>query len=227
MNEIISTQIETALGPMNSGISAFELWNRIVDVKRIAKFEAMFNEASKAVSSDSMESKRIAFFRKQILEPMAKHASEHDSENGVANELAARKLRNAVSIVENFQPFELNVDSTNKWVHAKTYSLKLKSGRTYRVSYTLSGKNLEQYWETPNECRIRKMWGGVQGVVKCGTKNLGSIGRGVRGTFKPVVQAFEFVAPADKEGEILAELKLQTVWTMGRAMFDLLMVEEL
>jgi hypothetical protein len=227
MNEIISTQIETALGPMNSGISAFELWNRIVDVKRIRRFEAMFDEVAKAVAPDSMASKRIRFFRSQILEPMAKHAAEHDGENGVANELAARKLRNAVSIVENFQPFELNVDSTNKWVHAKTYPLKLKAGRTYRVSYVLSGENLDQYWETPEELRIRKMWGGVQGVVKCKGKNLGSIGRGIRGTFKPVVQAFEFTVPGDDAQELPAELKLQTVWTMGRAKFDSLMVEEM
>ena len=227
MNEIISTQIETALGPMNSGISAFELWNRIVDVKRIRKFEAMFDEAAKSVLPDSMAAKRIRFFRSQILEPMAKHAAEYDSENGVANELAARKLRKAVSIVENFQSFELNVDSTNKWVHAKAYPLKLKPGRTYRVSYALSGGNLDQYWETPEELRIRKMWGGVQGVVKCKGKNLASIGRGIRGTFKPVVQAFEFTAPEGDGQELPAELKLQTVWTMGRARFDSLMVEEL
>jgi hypothetical protein len=219
--------METALGPMNSGISAFELWNRIVDVKRIRRFEAMFDEAASAVAPDSMASKRIKFFRSQILEPMAKHAAEHDSENGVANELAARKLRNAVSIVENFQPFELNVDSTNKWVHAKTYPLKLKAGRTYRVSYVLSGENLDQYWETPEELRIRKMWGGVLGVVKCKGKTLGSIGRGIRGTFKHVVQAFEFTVPGDDGRELPAELKLQTVWTTGRAKFDSLLVEEM
>jgi hypothetical protein len=112
-------------------------------------------------------------------------------------------------------------------VHAKTYPLKLKAGRTYRVSYVLSGENLDQYWETPEELRIRKMWGGVQGVVKCKGKNLGGIGRGIRGTFKPVVQAFEFTVPGDDAQELPAELKLQTVWTMGRAKFDSLMVEEM
>ena len=226
MNDIISTQIETALGPMNAGISSFELWTRVVDMKRIRRFEALFDEAAGSVAPDSIEAKRIAFFRRQILEPMARHASELDVEGGVGREMAARARRGAVSIVKGFKTLDFDVASTNEAVHAKTYPLKLKCGRAYRVSYFISGENLDQYGDTPDQLRIAKMWGGVMGSVKCRGMSLGSTGRGVRGTFKPVVQSFEFVAPGEAGGEVDAELKLQTVWTTGRARFDSLLVEE-
>lgn len=226
MNEIISTQVETALGPKNSGVSSFELWSRVVDVKRVLRFDALFEDATRAVEPGSAEAKRIAFFRRQILEPMARHARELDCEGGVEREMAARAARQAVSVVNGFQPFELSVATTNQWVHGKSYPLKLKGGRKYRVSYVISGESLDQYGDTPEQLRIARMWGGVEGSVKVGGKQLGCIGRGVRGTFKPVVQAFEFTAPGEDGAETNGVLKLETVWTTGHARFDALMVEE-
>ena len=226
MNEIISTQIETALGPMNAGISSFELWSRVVDVKRIRRFDALFEEALRVVAPESMEAKRVRFFRRQILEPMAVHARELDSEGGVEREMSAREARKAVSVMMDFKPFEFNVTTTNQDVHAKAYPLKLKGGRTYRVSYVISGENLDQYGDSPNQLRLAKMWGGVLGSVKLGKKSLGSIGRGVRGTFKPVVQAFAFTVPGGEDEDVSAELRLLTAWTTGRVKFDSLMVEE-
>ena len=70
------------------------------------------------------------------------------------------------------------------------------------------------------------MWGGVLGSVKAGGNTLGVVGRGIRGTFKPVVQAFDIVAPGADGEETDAELKLQTVWTTGHVKIDSLMVEE-
>ena len=226
MNEIISTQIETALGPMNAGISSFELWSRVVDLKRIRRFDALFGEAMQAVEPGSMEARRIQFFHRQILKPMAARARELDQEGGVERELAARKSRNAVSVLDGFAPVEFSVSTTNQAVHSKAFRLMLKGGRTYRVSYFISGENLDQYGDSPEQLRIAKMWGGVMGVVKCRGMSLGSTGRGIRGTFKPVVQAFDIVAPGADGEETDAELKLQTVWTTGHVKIDSLMVEE-
>ena len=226
MNEIISTQIETALGPMNSGISAFELWSRVMDVRRIRSLEAMFDEAMRAVAADSMEARRIAFFRKQMLEPMAKRALELDCEGGVDRELAARQARGAVSIVKDFKPVEFDIVSTNRDVHTKAISVRLKGGAKYRVSYVLSGENLEQFG-APDQMRVRKMWGGVLGMIKIGGKTPVCIGRGIRGTFNPVVQAFEFSVPGEKGKEIAGEVHFTMFWTTGRAKYDRLMVEEL
>ena len=227
MNEIISTQVETALGPMNAGISTFELWSRVVDMKRIGRFEALFDEAARAVAPDSAEAKRIAFFRRQILGPMAVHAGELEPEGGVARELAAREARGAVSVLADFTPVEFNVTTTNKDVHVKSFTMKLKGGRRYRVSYFVSGENLDQYGGTPEQLRIAKMWGGVLGSVSCGGRTMATVGRGIRGTFKPVVQAFEFTAPGEDGSESDAEMKLLTYLTTGRARIDSLLVEEL
>ena len=226
MNEIISTQVETPLGPKNAGISSFELWSRVVDMKRVRRFDALFKEAMQAVKPGSMEAKRIAFFHRQILKPMAMHARELDTEGGVAREMAAREARKAVSIVKGFKPVEFTVTTTNQWVHGKSFALDLTGGRTYRVSYVISGENLDQYGDTPEQLRIAKMWGGVQGSVKCRGKQLGDVGRGVRGTFNPVVQAFTFKAPGEAGESVRADLNLQMVWTTGHAKYDSLMVEE-
>ena len=226
MNEIISTQVETALGPMNAGISTFELWSRVVDVKRIRHFDGLFDEAMQAVAPGSTEARRIQFFRRQILKPMAVRARELDQEAGVERELAARKSRNAVSVLDGFVPVEFSVSTTNQAVHSKAFRLMLKGGRTYRVSYFISGENLDQYGDSPEQLRIAKMWGGVLGSVKAGGNTIGAVGRGIRGTFKPVVQAFDIVAPGANGEETDAELKLQTVWTTGHVKIDSLMVEE-
>jgi len=226
MNEIISTQIETALGPMNAGISAFELWSRVVDVKRIRRFDAIFREALQSVEAGSMEARRIRFFRGQMLEPMAVHARELDAEDGVASELAARAARGAVSLVDGFRPVEFNVSTTNRDVYAKSFRMRLKGGRRYRVSYAISGENLDQYGDTPERLRIAKMWGGALGSVKVGGKTLCTVGRGVRGTFKPVMQSFEFVVPGKAGAETDAELSFMTFVTKGHVRFDSLMVEE-
>ena len=226
MNEIISTQVETALGPMNAGISTFELWSRVVDVKRIRHFDGLFDEAMQAVAPGSTEARRIQFFRRQILKPMAIRARELDQEAGVERELAARKSRNAVSVLDGFVPVEFSVSTTNQAVHSKAFRLMLKGGRTYRVSYFISGENLDQYGDSPEQLRIAKMWGGVLGSVKAGGNTIGAVGRGIRGTFKPVVQAVDIVAPGANGEETDAELKLQTVWTTGHVKIDSLMVEE-
>jgi hypothetical protein len=226
MNEIISTQIETALGPMNSGISAFELWSRVMDVKRIRSLGAMFDEAMRSVAADSMEARRIAFFRRQMLEPMAKRALEFDCEGGVERELAARQARGAVSVVKDFKPVEFDIVSTNRDVHTKAIPVRLKGGARYRVSYVLSGDNLGQFG-APDQMRVRKMWGGALGMVKIGGKTPVCIGRGIRGTFNPVVQAFEFSVPGEKGKEIAGEVHFTMFWTTGRAKYDRLMVEEL
>ena len=226
MNEIISTQVETSLGPMNAGISTFELWSRVVDVKRIRHFDGLFDEAMQAVAPGSTEARRIQFFRRQILKPMAVRARELDQEAGVERELVARKSRNAVSVLDGFVPVEFSVSTTNQAVHSKAFRLMLKGGRTYRVSYFISGENLDQYGDSPEQLRIAKMWGGVLGSVKAGGNTIGAVGRGIRGTFKPVVQAFDIVAPGANGEETDAELKLQTVWTTGHVKIDSLMVEE-
>ena len=111
-------------------------------------------------------------------------------------------------------------------MHGKSFALDLTGGRTYRVSYVISGENLDQYGDTPEQLRIAKMWGGVQGSVKCRGKQLGDVGRGVRGTFNPVVQAFTFKAPGEAGESVRADLNLQMVWTTGHAKYDSLMVEE-
>ena len=226
MNEIISTQIETSLGPMNSGVSTFELWSRVMDVKRVRGLAAMFDEAKRAVEAGSMEDKRIDFFRRQILDPMMKQALEHDCEGGVARELEARKKRNAKSIVADFKPVEFDVVATNKDVHTKAIKVSLKSGSRYRVSYVLSGENLEQFG-SPGQMRVRKMWGGALGMIKLGGKTPVCVGRGIRGTFKPVVQSFEFAVPGEKGRQVEGEVHFTLFWTTGRAKYDLLMVEEL
>ena len=53
------------------------------------------------------------------------------------------------------------------------------------------------------------------------------IGRGIRGTFKPVVQSFEFSVPGEKGRQVEGEVHFTLFWTTGRAKYDLLMVEEL
>ena len=75
LKEIAGRTVDTALGPVTSVPSDYDLWNKVYSPAELKRLKGLFDKALKAVPKNSMESKRIAFMEKNLYAPMVR-ASE-------------------------------------------------------------------------------------------------------------------------------------------------------
>ena len=77
LNEIAGRTVDTELGPVTSVPSDYDLWNKVYSPAELKRLEALFDKALKSVPAKSMESRRIAFMKKHLFDPMVQAASEY------------------------------------------------------------------------------------------------------------------------------------------------------
>jgi len=70
IRQIAGRTVDTPLGPVASVPSNQAIWNNIYSPAKLKELSADFDKAAKAVKPGSLEAKRIAFFRKEFLEPL-------------------------------------------------------------------------------------------------------------------------------------------------------------
>lgn len=75
MNRIAGRIVETPVGPQAVPPSDYELWEKIYSPAELKKFDALFDEAASLAKGDPGAEKRIAYFRKYILNTI-REASE-------------------------------------------------------------------------------------------------------------------------------------------------------
>ena len=84
LKDIMGNIRETMIGPQAVLPSQFEIWTKIYGPKEIARVNALFDSAEKAVAKDKMALKRVKFMREQmwgrILEG-AKRFAKHNNDN--------------------------------------------------------------------------------------------------------------------------------------------------
>lgn len=79
MNRIAGRIVETPVGPQAVPPSDYELWEKIYSPAELKKFDALFDEAASLAKGDPGAEKRIAYFRKYILNTI-REASNNISE---------------------------------------------------------------------------------------------------------------------------------------------------
>ena len=67
---IVGKTVETDLGPVSSIPDEAEIWGRIYGPKAIARMDALFAEAEKAVRPGSIEARRVALIRREFYDPV-------------------------------------------------------------------------------------------------------------------------------------------------------------
>ena len=69
----------TALGPVNSPPSSYELWTKIYNKEKLASIKARFDAAASKVKPDSLEAERIALFVREFYDPLAQAHDDYVS----------------------------------------------------------------------------------------------------------------------------------------------------
>ena len=77
LEEIAGRTVETELGPVPSVPSDFELWNKVYSPARLKELESLFARALQMLPENSMEFKRVAFMKEQLLVPMLQAAADY------------------------------------------------------------------------------------------------------------------------------------------------------
>ena len=221
LDRICGKTMMTNLGPVNMTPSEFEIWTDIYSPAKVDELLDIATAAASKVAPGSLEARRIALVRTEILERLSRHAREYCENLSVESEKASRAARKPVNLVEGFKPVAITADNTmtNEPFHRVKYQLPLKQGHRYRASVFVKGEDVRPY--------ARR--GGVQGVLWW--DEAADAGRcfprvGVTGSFDWVHFAGEFYIPKNGVKDFKPELDLRLFFATGTAHFDGLLVEE-
>ena len=221
MTQILGNSIDTAIGTVTAAPSEFRIWTELYSPDRLKPLVTLADKAAAAVPAGSPEAARLAFFRRELLQPTFDRAASYADDLSVAKEKARRATRPKPSLIRDFRPVTITVTNamTNKPFYAVKFAVAPKPGRRYRVSYFVKGENI-----VPTARR-----GGAQAVAWRNEKT--DSGRavpdvGFEGTFDWMHHSETFVWPEKGFDAMKPEVDLRLFFATGTAHFDGLVVEE-
>ena len=221
MTEILGNSIDTAIGTVTAAPSEFKIWTDLYSSDRLKPVRDLVDRAVAAVTAGSPEAMRLAFFRREMLEPTFARAAGYADDLSVEKEKARRAAQPRPSLVKDFRPVTITAtaDMTNKPFYAVKFAVAPKPARRYRISYFVKGENI-----VPTARR-----GGAQAVAWRNEKT--DSGRavpdvGFEGTFGWMHHSETFVWPKKGFEAMRPEIDLRLFFATGTAMFDGLVVEE-
>lgn len=222
MEEMLGASVDTAIGVANTIPSEFRIWTELYSPAKLKPLAALFEKAARMVHADSIEAKRIALMKREVLDPMVKRSETYNASLSVEDERARRKANPPKSVVGNVGAVTIAVDHsmTNSPFHAKKFKADMKQGKKYRISYFVKGENIAAY----------KRRGGAQAVVWFNEKaDRAKVvpGVGLEGTFDWIHQTAEVYVPKKLPCDFKPEIDLRLFLATGTAQFDGLVVEEL
>ncbi len=237
--------VESALGPVTVKPTDGQLWSEIYNETFLAELKRLFDGAAAKTVPGSLESRRVALMRSELLDPLYAQFAKMDP----ATELRRRKREGTANMIANGD-FETMDGWANCVSHSKAaldpdnkvvggFSLKLKSGtvphdesnvqcgasvhadlrkdRTYRLSYFIKTEDVVPY---------RQLWYPL-GAGVCLWFAEGKYAKHptqlMKGTCGWVHQCYVFSPPVDSPNATLQfrlETSLGTMWIDGVLLED-------
>ena len=234
----------TSVGPETVMPSYYEMWAKIYSPEALARYAKLFADAAAKVPPGSLEARRIALFKAEILDPLAAKAKpEHDSLD-VAACLERRKAFSGDGLVfadaadAPLKPWSiwpkpvyslarsaekgpvssapLEFTSTTQAIAMAWLPLKIKPGAKYRLSYFIRLENV-----------VARVFGGIDVSLQFGkSRPLDLEALRFDGTTGWVYREAEFTAPEDmkpKDGVVKCTFRRAE----GKAFIDGLRVDEI
>ena len=127
LKEIVGRVTDTEIGPKVIPPSEYVLWTKVYDDRRLGSLLSLLAEAEASVPKGSPEARRIALYRAQTLEPMARHRSEYLKAFDPAEEVRYRAEHSLTNILRNGR-FEKGI-----------YSWRRNVGKLGEVEWTPEG----------------------------------------------------------------------------------------
>lgn len=211
------------MGPLSGRASWYRLWNEIYDEKTIDGFDALLRQAAAAVAPGSIESKRVAFFRRVFFEKMADHSRVERERMSVAygeKRRAASKSPNLVPADQCDFVLERQGREDTRGHQRQIRSVPCVAGKRYRVSFFAKLDDVK----APERC------GGFEVKYHDGTKwtYFTDTDPILFGTTKRFYREYEIAAPACPNGRLEVLLEIAT-WNphAGKVTVDGFRIEEL
>ena len=233
--EIAGRMRDTPLGPAAMPPTEHELWTVTYGPEVLASFRARFDRAASVVPAGSIESRRIALVRSELLGSLERGSSQYMDVISVEKELARRAARpDAVSLVSNkgfiravhdkevfvIPPSSIKVVSTNRSqvvTHLLSSGIsRLKPSTRYRLSY---------FVKTLDVRPVGKKGGASACLFDERNRNFPS--GGVCGTVDWLHRSFEFVTSPLTNEKKQAFLRVGLYGATGTAWFDGVRLEEI
>ena len=101
VSEVAGRLVDTDLGPVRQPPSPYDLYTRVYSPETLARWDAWLKQAASLVAQDSTEARRIALYRRELYEPLAKAAAEYIASISVEAEVKLRAARADRSILIN------------------------------------------------------------------------------------------------------------------------------
>ena len=248
--EVAAHTVMTAVGPTARPPDERELWNKVYSPDVIADLTRRFDRAAACVGADSLEGRRVALYRREWLDPLAKAASDYlensDPQAALRRDAASTRpqlVANGDFTERKFWQFDrrapkgsfeidrdtfvspdrsLRMVSTNNSVVAMQY-LDGKNGRPAMKPgrrYRLSF-NLKLKDMTPNGR------GGVRFVINDGVNNNFPKANSIVGTSDWTHYVYEFTPGPQTNAKTPAYVRIRIDGAAGTAWVDDVRIEEL
>ena len=230
-------------GPISITPGYYEMWGKIYSPELLARYAKTFDAAMAAVKPGSLEARRIAMFRSEMLDPLVAAAKDaHDSFN-VPKSLAKRAAQATGKVV-----FEDDGSGFAKWTASPKAALPSRSAEKGPVSaspmmLTATGKEVQKAWVNVglkpgakyrlsyfmrlDDLRVSERWG----RFSCRLKFEGApkVGRGAPRFIETTDWIFverEYETPSDLKADTCV-IECTFLDATGRAFVDGLRLEEL
>ena len=133
---------ETPIGPKAAPPAEYQLWHDVYSEKTVKGFAALLDAAEAKVAKGSLEARRIALVRKEIVRPLAEHGAKYRASVGEARGIEARRGRPDRSILEKGKFDFVELKTTNYVKFAQSLEGVLKPNTRYRISYFVKADHL-------------------------------------------------------------------------------------
>lgn len=224
LTEIIGRSYEIKYGTSIEVPHNFTVWTKLYSPACIRPFEDLFDAAAREVEPGSIEARRLALMRREILDPLVARSRRYASSVSVAEERKRRSLRTMDNLISGAGAGAVSVANveTNSPFKAIKYPLAVKPGRAYRLSFFAHGRDIVRF------PRVRRY--GAQAIVwfdQSRDKVLAETEM-VDGTFGDVHLSATFTVPADAgcDAGFRPELDMRMFCASGMFGFSNLLLEE-
>ena len=133
---------ETPIGPKAAPPAEYQLWHDVYSEKTVKGFAALLDAAEAKVEKGSLEARRIALVRKEIVKPLAEHGAKYRASVGEARGIEVRRGRPDRSILEKGKFDFVELKTTNYVKFAQSLEGVLKPNTRYRISYFVKADHL-------------------------------------------------------------------------------------
>ena len=212
VGELSNRTVDLPDGPLANPPCEHFLWHEIYGPKVIDRLEKLFDRAAARVRPDSLEGRRVALMRREMLEPLAARARQY--------------WANAKPLTPKAGPDAVVLVATNGEFVTKTFLLNGRDKRypriepfhRYRVSFNVEADGIEPV----------DRGGGAGIAVKDGHEVSFPRFTAFNGRFPRSRKVYEFLAgPETNRRGKTASLLVRMYWAKGRAVFDDIRIEEI